>query len=200
MVRYLKDNESFSFPKDFGFHGSAEPHHGEPLHKAHGGKVQHKAMGGPAQPQQQQQQPVQEPTISMPVSTAQRMAKGIALAGAQQGAAALARSAQRPGARPGLGGPTVGGPLSAAPQRANVAPMAAPAAAGTPVPMKKGGHFIQGAIKHKGRETERAHASGRSVHQQMEHDSHSKDPSLRSAANLGLRMTGGDLSPHKRKK
>lgn len=200
MVRYLKDNESFSFPKDFGFHGSAEPNHGEPMHKAHGGTVR-KAVGGPIAAQQPQaQQPVQEPTISMPVSTAQRMAKGIAMAGAQQGAAALARTAQRPGGHPGLGGPTVGGPLSATPQRPNVAPMAAPGAAGTPVPMKKGGHFIQGAIKHKGRETERAHASGRSVHEQMEHDSHSKDPSLRSAANLGLRMTGGDLSPHKRKK
>src|ERR1700756_639841 len=110
MVKYLKDGESFSFSRDFGFHGSAgTPRHGEPVHKAHAGKIQHKAMGGPAQTPPPQ--PVQEPTISMPVSTAQRMAKGIALAGAQQGAAALARTA-RTGGRPGLAGPTVGGPLS----------------------------------------------------------------------------------------
>jgi hypothetical protein len=197
MVKYLKDGESFSFSRDFGFHGSAEtPRHGEPMHKAHGGTVQHKAMGGPAQ---MPQQPVQEPTISMPVSTAQRMAKGIALAGAQQGAAALARTA-RAGGRPGLAGPTVGGPLSGAPQRPNVAPMAAPGAPGTPVPMKKGGHFIQKAVKHPGRMTELAKRHGISTHEEMVRDSHSKDPSLRSAANLGLRMTGGDLSPHKRKK
>lgn len=59
--------------------------------------------------------------------------------------------------------------------------------------------FIKGAIKHPGRETERAKEAGRSVHAQMEHDKHSKNKSLRSAANLGIRLTGGDLSPHKSK-
>lgn len=140
MVKYIDgDFQAHHFSKDFGFKGSSEPSHHMPMHKADGGKVQHKAMGGPMQPQQQQ--PTQEPTISMPVSTAQRMAKGIALAGAQQGAAALARGVARPGSRPGLGGPTVGGPLSAPAQRPNMAPMGAPGAAGTPVPMKKGGHL-----------------------------------------------------------
>lgn len=57
--------------------------------------------------------------------------------------------------------------------------------------------FIKAAVKHQGREKERAKESGRSTHEQMEHDKHSKDPSLKAAANLGLRMTGGDLSPHK---
>lgn len=61
----------------------------------------------------------------------------------------------------------------------------------------KGG-FIKGAIKHPGRETSRAKASGRSVHEQMEHDKGSKDPSLRGAANLGLRLTGGDLKPKRK--
>lgn len=57
--------------------------------------------------------------------------------------------------------------------------------------------FIKSAIKHPGRETERAKESGRSVHEQMEHDSKSSNPSLRGAGNLGLRLTGGDLKPHK---
>lgn len=54
--------------------------------------------------------------------------------------------------------------------------------------------FIKGAIKHPGREKRRAAASGRSVHDQMVHDSHSSNPSLRGAGKLGLRLTGGDLS------
>jgi hypothetical protein len=59
--------------------------------------------------------------------------------------------------------------------------------------------FIKAAIKHPGRMKKLAAAHGRSVHEEMEHDKHSKDPSLRAAANLGLRLTGGDLSPHKNK-
>lgn len=134
MVKYIDgDFQAHHFSRDFGFKGSAEPSRDMPMHKADGGGVQRKAMGGTMQPQAQQ--PVQEPTISMPMSTASRMAKGIALAGAQQGAAALARS------HPGLAGPTVGGPLSGTPQRQPIAPMGAPGAAGTPVPMKKGGHL-----------------------------------------------------------
>lgn len=56
--------------------------------------------------------------------------------------------------------------------------------------------FIKGAIKHPGRMKRLAAEHGRSVHEEMEHDKHSSDPSLRSAANLGLRLTGGDLSHH----
>ena len=54
--------------------------------------------------------------------------------------------------------------------------------------------FIQKAIKHPGREKARAAQNGVSVHEQLETDSHSSDPSLRSAGNLGLRFEkGGDL-------
>lgn len=50
--------------------------------------------------------------------------------------------------------------------------------------------FIQRAIKHPGREKRRAKAHGVSVHEQMVRDSHSKNPSLRGAGKLGLRLTG----------
>lgn len=53
--------------------------------------------------------------------------------------------------------------------------------------------FIKSAIKRPGRMKRLAAENGRSVHAEMEHDKHSSDPSLRSAANLGLRLTGGDL-------
>lgn len=59
------------------------------------------------------------------------------------------------------------------------------------------GGFLKGAIKHPGRMKKLAKAHGRSVRAEMEHDKHSKSASLRSAANLGLRLTGGDLAPHK---
>ena len=49
--------------------------------------------------------------------------------------------------------------------------------------------WIAKAIKRPGRMTERAKRAGRSVHQQMEHDKHASDPSLRAAANLGLRLS-----------
>lgn len=61
-------------------------------------------------------------------------------------------------------------------------------------PKKK--KWIKAAIKHPGRETERAEKNGVSVHEQMEHDAHSKDKSLRGAGNLGLRLSG----MHKKKK
>jgi hypothetical protein len=70
---------------------------------------------------------------------------------------------------------------------------------GGPVRKAKGG-FIKGAIKHPGRMKNLAAKHGVSVHQEMEADKGSKNPSLRAAANLGLRLTGGDLSPRKGKR
>lgn len=58
--------------------------------------------------------------------------------------------------------------------------------------------FIKSAIKHPGRMKRLAKEHGVSTHEEMERDKHSKNKSLRSAANLGLRLTGGDLSPHKK--
>jgi len=55
--------------------------------------------------------------------------------------------------------------------------------------MAKSKKWISKAIKHPGRETRRAAEHGISVHQQMERDSHSKNPSLRGAGNLGLRLS-----------
>ncbi len=182
-------NNGFEFPSDFGFSGSATKSH--PQGHAKGGPVR-KAMGGPQRPMGVPAAPAvppgntAEPTISMPASTAMRMGKGLVQAGALQGAKAAAAH-------------LAGGP-AAAPRPPM--PLPAPAAAAPPgggmAGMAKGG-FIKKAIKHPGRETERAQRTGRSVHEQMEHDKHSNDPSLRGAANLGLRLTGGDLKPHKRK-
>ena len=63
----------------------------------------------------------------------------------------------------------------------------------------KGGKWIGKGISRPGRMKKLAKEHGVSVHQEMERDKHSSSPSLRSAANLGLRLTGGDLSPRKRK-
>lgn len=45
-----------------------------------------------------------------------------------------------------------------------------------------------GAVKRPGREKRRAKEHGVSLHQQLVSDSHSKDPSLRGAGQLGLRF------------
>jgi hypothetical protein len=59
--------------------------------------------------------------------------------------------------------------------------------------------WIQGAVKHPGRETERAKEHGVSLHEQLVADSHSDDPSLRGAGNLGLRFQKGIGHKHKSK-
>lgn len=71
--------------------------------------------------------------------------------------------------------------------------------AGGPPAMAHGGHFIQGAIKHPGRMQHGAAREGVSTHQYMAEHQHAPG-SLGAAARLGLRMTGGDLSPHKKGK
>lgn len=53
--------------------------------------------------------------------------------------------------------------------------------------------WLKGAVKHPGRETERAHESGRSLGAQLEHDSHSSNPSIRAAGNLGKRFRSGEF-------
>lgn len=66
-----------------------------------------------------------------------------------------------------------------------------------------GKKWIKGAIKNPGVEKERAKENGVSVHEQLEKDSHSKNPTLRARGNLGLRFEkGGDLhhSGHGKKK
>lgn len=70
-------------------------------------------------------------------------------------------------------------------------------AADTGTKMAKKKHWIKSAIKHPGRETERAKRNGVSVHAQMEKDSHSSDPSVRGAGKLGLRLSG--MRKHKSK-
>jgi len=60
--------------------------------------------------------------------------------------------------------------------------------------------FIQSAIKNPGRMKRGAARAGMSLHAYEEKQSHSSDPSMRSAANLGLRFAkGGDLHHGKTK-
>lgn len=49
--------------------------------------------------------------------------------------------------------------------------------------------WIASAIKHPGRETRRAKEHGRTVHEQEEVDSHSKNKSVAAAGRLGLRLS-----------
>lgn len=58
--------------------------------------------------------------------------------------------------------------------------------------------FIKGAIKHPGRMKNLAKEHGVSTHEEMENDK-DKPGGLGAAARLGLRLTGGDLSPRKNK-
>jgi hypothetical protein len=62
------------------------------------------------------------------------------------------------------------------------------------VARKRKKKFIQKAIKRPGRMKEGAAREGMSVRAYEEKEKHSSDPSMRSAANLGLRFgKGGDL-------
>jgi hypothetical protein len=57
--------------------------------------------------------------------------------------------------------------------------------------------FLKSAIKHPGRMKQGAAHAGMGLHEYMEKESHSSNPSLRAAANLGLRsQKGGDLHKH----
>jgi hypothetical protein len=227
VVKYLKPGQDFSandFPKEFGFRGSAvgprshpriepdpyddglagpkrnvrEPVNPRPKRLAVGGPAMPPGGAPPAAAAPPQGGPLgalsmpspnggQEPTITMPMSTAANVAKHLVQTGAMHGAAAGAQAIARHVARH---------------RAAPMAPSAPPAPSPDQAPqagMAKGGNFIAKAVNRPGRETQRAHVAGRSVHDQMEHDKHSSDPSLRSAANLGLRLTKGDLSPHRKK-
>jgi hypothetical protein len=55
--------------------------------------------------------------------------------------------------------------------------------------MAKSKKWIGSAIKHPGREKRRAAKNGVSVHQQMERDARSSNPSVRGAGKLGLRLS-----------
>lgn len=57
--------------------------------------------------------------------------------------------------------------------------------------------FLKHAIKHPGRMKEGAARAGMGLHEYMEKESHSIDPSLRAAANLGLRFQSGEFKKKK---
>jgi hypothetical protein len=120
-----------------------------------------------------------EPMI--PASTAANAARGAAALGARVGRRQLAQ-----GALQHL-------------QRARAAQPAEPAPAPAAAPgMAQGGDFIQKAVKHPGRMKRLAAQHGKSLGDEIAHDKHSTDPSLRAAANLGARFRSGDL--HKKGK
>lgn len=65
--------------------------------------------------------------------------------------------------------------------------------------MAKKKHWIKKAVKHPGREIERAKEHGITTRQQLERDAHSDNPSLEAAGNLGLRFEKGIGKKHKSK-
>lgn len=222
-IKHIGHGEDFEFSKDFGFSGSSaggkearnHPDNNEGHMKAKisteargSGHPRGYANGGAMMPQQpmpgRAAAPRHDPVITLPASQAAKAAQALVAVGRQQGANSavsnLASAAHARRGNPAAAMMPAQGALSSAGQAPPVpmqgrVPMAAPAP-GDGMGMAKGG-FIAKALKHPGRETRRAESSGRSVHAQMEHDKSSKDPSLRGAANMGLRLTGGDLRPKK---
>jgi hypothetical protein len=197
--RYLKDGQDFSFDTGFGFTGSAQGRHDARDHpqvddgeygdgsyvekEARGGKVGHFAKGGKVKGYDVGG-PVMGGTPGAPMVPPQPMMAGQSAPMAPMGPPQMGALMQNRAALPGSF------------QRNQIS---APGQQAIPA-MAKGGKFIGAAIKHPGRMKKLAKEHGRSTHDEMEHDKHSSDPSLRSAANLGLRLTGGDLSPKRRKK
>lgn len=144
---------------------------------ANGGMVQRPAVGamsaglpGPS-PARKRQMGGMPGNGAVPIAEATQAARGAAMIGKAIG--------QRQGAM-----------MGAPPQAA--APIAQP-----PVQAAKGG-FIKDAIKHPGRMQRGAARAGESTHAYMEEHKHDSG-SLGAAARFGLRLTGGDLSPHKKK-
>lgn len=59
--------------------------------------------------------------------------------------------------------------------------------------------FLQKAVKRPGRMKRLAAKHGKSLGAEIATDKHSKDPSLRAAANLGARFRSGEFKKPKRK-
>ena len=211
--RYLKEGEGFGpqhFPSDFGFTGSSVGRHDPRSHPS----MDSDEYGDKAALKRESEMPTMAKggrTPKVPVPKAAKAAMGALALGRLQGARA---------ARPKLPAPPPAMPIAAAPRAPMPMPGPMPGGGAPPMPMgvpamKSGGHmddgdcddgdyaaggkFIQKGIRHPGRMKNLAKRHGIGVHQEMERDKHSSDPSLRSAANLGLRLTGGDLSPRKKR-
>ena len=180
----------FEFPKEFGFSKSAS---GTQNPQAHPTQDQDEYGDGSYLSRQSQTVTrARGGALSMkprrvPMAKAQQAAKIAGALGAAVG--------KRIGAQQAVGAltaPRPMGPVGAA----GAPPMGAPAAGA--LPMKKGGQFIQKAIKHPGRMTELAKRHGVSLGEEIAKDVHSPDRSLRSAAILGRRFRSGDLSSKKK--
>lgn len=170
-VKYVKE---FQFPREFGFQSSAQGRHDPRAHRdtAPDEYADHLADGGqpmPGQPDPALPGGNQGPMI--PLNTAVQAARGAAALGARRGVARMQAGRQ--------------------PRR-----IAAPAPAPAPSPpggaLAKGG-FLKSAVKRPGRLKNLAKKHGVSLGQEIAHDKHSSDPSLRSAANLGARFRSGEF-------
>ena len=190
--------------------------------KARGGRIRHYDEGGNVdQGAGPQEDPLAHASLTMPAADASKMARNLVATGAKMGAQSASRNLaqtmrglptadRRPGSSVGLNQPQPStGPLAGVPGATGLPrstpggpPIAASAPTHTAAPMQtpllaRGG-FIKSAIKHPGMMKEGAVHEGVSTHQFMEE--HKGSPgSLGAAARLGLRMTGGDLSPRKKK-
>ena len=178
-----------------GGHMTGEYRRGGRVHKAMGGAMP-TAPGpapGPVGAAGPSPDPMSAATISIPVPAAKKMAQGLMQVGhkigSQQTILGLANAARA----------RMGGAGGMAPPAAARAPISAPQPARTPgVPAMAKGGFIKDAIHHPGRMKEGAAREGVSTHKYMEEHKHSPG-SLGAAARMGLRLTGGDLSPRRKK-
>lgn len=187
---------------------------GSYVQRKKGGGVRRKAQGGAAEGMDAEHEWLDE--------SDQRVREGYAQGGVIPGGGAATMGAMPSGAPGGAGmlpnatitmpmqdaarvaahamqiGHALGQRQGAAPRVGGMPHVAQPPATAAPPAMAKGGGFIKGAIKHPGRMQNAAKRAGESTHQYMEEHKH--DPgSLGSAARLGLRLTGGDLRPGKKK-
>lgn len=219
MVKYMdgKDWDASCFSKDFGFSESSKPHKMgkaqlEPVdddgtyvnssRKSHRAKakkpVQEFALGGDVAPPapgamsgpmaggtppgDSMAGALGRASVTMPAADMMHTARQLVGLGRMQGAAAASRGVHPSQVQPSMVKP----PMTRPPTNP----------AGVQTPMADGGHFIKDAVKHPGRMQRGAKREGVSTHAYMEEHAHDSG-SLGSAARLGLRLTSGDLKPHR---
>lgn len=176
-TKYLKGD--FEFPREFGFSGSSMGRHDARPHPVQGNDeygAQGKARGG----QPKVVTPGKAPQPMIPLSTAANAAKGALALGLGRGAR-MARQPRSPAPAPGP------------------APAAMPTEAPAMTPAMAKGGFLKTAVKRPGRMKRLAAQHGMSLGEEIAKDKHSKDPSLRAAANLGARFRSGEFR-HKKGK
>ncbi len=221
-VKYMRDGEDFHFDKDFGFTKSANAGmtsdssprgmyvDGVKELKARGGHSRKKKMslGGPSSPFGPGMGGGIDPIVPPP--TQPPMGGGIdpirapgtpnpqafAHANPQANFLRPPMPATQPPAtspRPYMNTPTFPAGIGGQPPSWASEIGSSQIPAQPPTMLAKGGKFIQKGIKHPGRMKKLAARHGVSLGEEISKDKHSKDPSLRAAANLGARFRSGEF-------